>query len=156
GNRPAKNDGASGRAAGSRSDARDPRPVASPRERAMSDVPPIDPEELLSTHLRQAAEDRRRAHKERRLQQERLRPYRELRPRWERGWDAAYLWPGEQHRRGRKPDPQGFLEWAGLWVEVGEVLKALDRIGQRPELPSDFGPVARLARAARSGVRALD
>jgi hypothetical protein len=140
-------------------------------EQAMSDVPPLSPEELLRDRLRQAEVERRQAEEDRRLQQERLRPYQELRPRWERAWEVAYLWPGQQRRRGRKPDPQGFEEWAGLWVELGAVLNAFNRIlrdreehyramagpvrESGPEPPS-LCPLARLGRAADSGVPALD
>src|SRR5262249_31405876 len=94
----------------------------------MSDVSPPNPEEVLRVPLPPAAQRRRQGEEGRRLQQERRRPYQELRPRWERAWDAAYLWPEEQNRCGRKPDPQGFEEWAGLWVELGEVLNAFNRI----------------------------
>jgi hypothetical protein len=137
---------------------------------SMSDTV-VNPEELLRARLRQAEEERRLAEEGKRLQEERLRPYRELRPRWERAWDAAYLWPGEQRLRGSRPDPQGFREWAGLWVELGEVLKAFDRIGREREQglremagpasergpqPPSMRPLARLTRAAGSGVQALD
>jgi type I site-specific restriction endonuclease len=93
----------------------------------MSDGP-VNWEEVLRALSRQAEERRDWSEQERRLQEERLRPYRELRPHWEHAWDAAYLWPEEQRRRGRKPDLEGFAEWAGLWVELGEVLNGFDRI----------------------------
>src|SRR5262245_53388643 len=113
----------------------------------MSDVPPLNPEESLRVRLRQAEEDRRQAKEERRLRQERLRPYRELRPRWERAWDTAYLWPEEQRRRGRQRGPQGFVEWAELWIQLGEVLNAFNRIETNLEVDCRA-----MARPVREGV----
>jgi hypothetical protein len=91
---------------------------------------------------------------------EQLRPFSELRPRWQQAWDAVCLWPGEQIRRGRKPDPQGFAEWAGLWIELGAALCAPDRCERDPAQTLGVRaapcPRERLTRAARSGVRAFD
>jgi hypothetical protein len=133
----------------------------------MSDGHPVNPQESLRAQRHQAEERRRLALEWEQRRQERLRPYQELRLRWERAWDAVYRWPNEQNHRGRKPDQEGFSEWAGLWAELGKALSALDQIEQerlemagptagRGPVPTGTGSRARLERFARSGVRGLD
>jgi hypothetical protein len=109
----------------------------------------LRPDELLRSRLNQVQEGRRREAELRNQLEQRRRPYRELRPRWDRAWEAFYAWPAVQNQQGRKPCPEGFIEWANVGVELGSAFNALDRLLQG-------GARAKLRKAVCSGVPELE
>jgi hypothetical protein len=93
--------------------------------------------------------ERAEARRREREKEARLRPYRDLRPRWERAFEEFFNWSGKQNQLGRCPSREGFLEWACLGADLGDVLNAFDILERG-------GAIARLRAGAESGVRPLE
>jgi hypothetical protein len=74
------------------------------------------------TKQRQADEVRRAAEE----RASRLSEHAAMRERLGQKFKEAYLFPGEENRRGGKPGPEGFRRWAEYFVALGVVLRECD------------------------------